>query len=45
MTFVPKSGGDPIVMKGRYTDMSRKIGDEWLYIFDHASVPLAPPSE
>ena len=45
MTFVPRTGGDPIIMQGRFTDMSKKIGDEWLYVFDHVSVPMAPPPE
>ena len=45
MTFVAKAGGDPIIMEGRFTDVSKKIGDKWLYVFDHVSVPMAPPPE
>ena len=43
MTVVPKGGGDPIPMKGRATVVVKKIGGKWLYIVDHASVPLPPP--
>jgi len=43
MTLEPRDGGDPVVMEGRYSDVSRPIGGRWLYIADHASVPLPPP--
>jgi len=43
LTVVPKGGGDPIAMKGRATVVVRKIGGKWLYVVDHASVPLPPP--
>ena len=46
MKLQPKSGGDAIVMKGRYTAASRKIGGQWLYVADHASndpPPQSPP--
>jgi len=43
LTAVPKSGGEPIPMKGRATVVVKKIGGKWLYIVDHASVPLPPP--
>ena len=43
MTVVPKAGGEPIAMKGRATVVVRKIGGKWLYVVDHASVPLPPP--
>ncbi len=43
MTVVPKGGGEPIVMKGRATVVVKKIGGKWLYVVDHASVPLPPP--
>jgi uncharacterized protein (TIGR02246 family) len=41
VTLVPKSGGEPVRMEGRFSDVSRKINGRWLYIVDHASV--APP--
>jgi uncharacterized protein (TIGR02246 family) len=43
LTVVPKGGGDPIPMKGRATVVVKKIGGQWLYVVDHASVPLPPP--
>jgi uncharacterized protein (TIGR02246 family) len=45
MTAVPKAGGAPVVMKGRATVIVKKIGGKWLYVVDHASVPLPPPSK
>ncbi len=32
--------GKPIEMHGRYTDVSKKVAGQWLYVFDHASVPI-----
>jgi uncharacterized protein (TIGR02246 family) len=43
ITVVPKAGGEPIAMKGRATVVVKKIGGQWLYVVDHASVPLPPP--
>ena len=43
MTMAPKAGGDPITIEGRFSDVSRRINGKWLYITDHASVPLPPP--
>lgn len=43
MTMAPKAGGEPVQMQGRFTDVSKKVGGKWLYILDHASVPLPPP--
>jgi uncharacterized protein (TIGR02246 family) len=43
LTVVPKGGGEPIPMKGRATVLVKKIGGKWLYVVDHASVPLPPP--
>ena len=43
LTVVPKAGGDPIPMKGRASVVTKKIGGKWLYVVDHASVPLPPP--
>ena len=38
MTGVPPGGGEPIVMKGRYTDIMVKFEDGWRYRVDHASM-------
>ena len=43
LTVAPKAGGEPITMKGRATVFVKKIGGKWLYVVDHASVPLPPP--
>jgi len=43
LKMVPKAGGDPIQMDGRYTAVAKKIGGKWLYVADHASVPMPPP--
>lgn len=41
----PAEGGDVIEMKGRYMDVARNIDGRWLYVADHASMPLPPPPE
>ncbi|MCI0415602.1 nuclear transport factor 2 family protein [bacterium] len=43
VTLVPKAGGEPIQMEGRFSDTSRKINGKWLYIVDHASMNPPPP--
>ncbi|HSE43643.1 MAG TPA: DUF4440 domain-containing protein [Acidobacteriota bacterium] len=45
ITIVPKAGGEPIHMEGRYSDVSRKINGKWLYVVDHASVSPTPPTQ
>jgi len=40
----PAKGGDALEMKGRYMDVARYIDGTWLYVADHASMPL-PTSE
>jgi uncharacterized protein (TIGR02246 family) len=40
ITAQPVGGGDPLVMQGRYMDVARNFDGRWLYIADHASVPL-----
>ena len=45
MILLPKEGGDQVVMEGRFTDVARKIDGKWLYVADHASLPLPPPPE
>lgn len=43
LTLVPKAGGEPVTMEGRYTAVGKKAGGKWRYIVDHASAPLPPP--
>jgi uncharacterized protein (TIGR02246 family) len=43
VTMVPKAGGNPITMEGRFSDVSKRIGGKWMYVVDHASV--APPAQ
>ena len=42
LKMVPKAGGDPVLMEGRYTAVAKKIGGKWLYVADHASLPMPP---
>jgi len=35
--------GGETALEGRYTDVKAKRDGKWVYILDHASVPLAPP--
>jgi len=32
-------------MKGRYMDVARNINETWLYVADHASMPLPTPKD
>ena len=41
----PAEGGEAIEMVGRYMDVARKIDGTWLYVADHASMPLPAPEE
>ncbi len=43
LTVVPKAGGDPVQMEGRFSSVAKKIGGKWLYVVDHASAPLPSP--
>lgn len=45
LTAKPRSGGDPVQMEGRFSDVARNFDGNWLYVMDHASVPLPPPPE
>lgn len=45
MVLVPKEGGDPVVMEGRFADVARRVDGKWQYVMDHASLPLPPPAE
>ena len=42
--LVPMGEGEPMEILGRYTDVKAKRDGKWVFILDHASVPLqAPP--
>jgi len=45
MTAEPLAGGETMLMQGRYMDAARNVDGQWLYIADHASMPLPPPPE
>ena len=36
----PRSGGEPAEFLGRYMDVARNFDGRWLYVADHASLPL-----
>jgi uncharacterized protein (TIGR02246 family) len=44
MTAEPVAGGEAQTMQGRFMDVARPTDSGWLYIADHASMPL-PPSD
>ena len=41
----PAEGGDAVEMKGRYMDVARNMDGIWLYVADHASMPLPAPED
>jgi ketosteroid isomerase-like protein len=41
----PAEGGDAVEMKGRYMDVARNMDGTWLYVADHASMPLPAPQD
>lgn len=41
----PAEGGDAVEMKGRYMDVARNVDGVWLYVADHASMPIPAPEE
>ena len=45
ITAVPVGGGDAVVIKGRYMDVAKNFDGNWLYIADHASVPVPAEEE
>lgn len=45
MTVEPKAGGPAQTMEGRFTSVAARKGGKWMYVSDHASVPMPPPSE
>lgn len=46
LVTVSKKDGKETTEMGRYTDVTRRIGGQWLYIVDHASDdPASPPAK
>ena len=45
ITAVPAGGGEAVVIKGRYMDVAKNFDGNWLYIADHASVPMPAEEE
>lgn len=43
MTVEPKTGGAAQTMEGRYTSVAVRKNGKWMYVVDHASLPLPPP--
>jgi uncharacterized protein (TIGR02246 family) len=41
LTTVPSLGPE-VTIEGRYTEIIAERDDKWVYVFDHASVPLSP---
>lgn len=42
---MPNPDGEPVVMEGRYSDVKAERDGKWVYLLDHASVPMPPPAE
>ena len=45
ITAVPAGGGDAVVIKGRYMDVAKNFDGSWLYVADHASMPVTAEAE
>ena len=43
MTVEPKAGGAAQTMEGRYSSVAVKKSGKWMYVSDHASMPIPPP--
>ena len=43
MTVEPKAGGAAQTMEGRYSSVAVKKNGKWMYVSDHASMPIPPP--
>jgi len=41
----PVDGGEPVEMRGRYMDVAKSMDGTWLYVADHASMPLPAAEE
>lgn len=44
LALQPRQGGSPVVLKGRFVAVAKKIGGKWLYVGDHASNEPPPPA-
>jgi uncharacterized protein (TIGR02246 family) len=44
MTVEPKTGGAAQTMEGRYTSVAVRKKGKWMYVVDHASLPIPPPA-
>jgi ketosteroid isomerase-like protein len=44
MTVEPKAGGAAQTMEGRFTSVAERKGGKWMYVSDHASMPMPPPA-
>jgi len=44
LTLQPKKGGAPVVLKGRFIDVAKKVGGKWVYVADLASNEPPPPA-
>lgn len=42
LTLTPRAGGEPVVVRGRFSDLAQRIDGRWQYIVDHASLPSKP---
>ena len=42
---LPAAKGPATVIEGRYTDVKAQKDGKWVYLVDHASVPLPPPPD
>jgi uncharacterized protein (TIGR02246 family) len=40
MTVTPKGGGAAQTMQGRYSSIAVRKGGKWMYVSDHASLPI-----
>ena len=45
MTVTPKGGGAAQTMEGRYSSVAVRKGGKWMYVSDHASLPMPAPAE
>ncbi len=41
---IPTADGEPVELIGRYTDVKAERDGRWVYLLDHASMPLPPPA-
>ena len=42
---IPAAKGPATVIEGRYSDVKAQKDGRWVYVMDHASVPLPPPPD